>query len=60
MTQETIYLSDYEIEKHLNHIKMNRHQIKNVGGWLVNTFKAIGVPLDKKLYVDEKSENTAF
>jgi plasmid replication initiation protein len=56
----TASLSDYEIEKHLNHIKMNRHQIKNVGGWLVNTFKAIGVPLDKKLYVDEKPENPAF
>jgi plasmid replication initiation protein len=56
----TASLSDYEIEKHLNHIRMNRNQIKNAGGWLVSTFKAIGVPLDKKLFVDDNSENTSF
>ena len=43
-------LSEAEIEKHLNTVKMNRHAINNVGGYLVNTFKAVGVPLDKSLF----------
>ena len=43
-------LSETEIEKHLNQVRMNQHSIKNVGGYLVNTFKAVGVPLDKALF----------
>lgn len=43
-------LTESEIDKHLNTVKMNRHAINNVGGYLVNTFKAIGVPLEKSLF----------
>lgn len=43
-------LSETEIEKHLNQVRMHQHAIKNLGGYLVNTFKAVGVPLDKSLF----------
>ena len=43
-------LSEMEIERHLNTLKMNQHAISNVGGYLVNTFKAVGVPLDKAIF----------
>jgi len=41
---------DGQIEEALNMVIMNRHQIKNTGGYLVNIFKAQGVPMDKKLF----------
>lgn len=43
-------LSENEIDQHLNHVRMNAHAIKNKGGYLVKTFKSIGVPLDKALF----------
>ena len=46
----TNVLSETEIERHLNNMRMNQHAIKNVGGYLVNTFKAVGVPLEKALF----------
>lgn len=46
----TSTLTDNEIEKHLNTVRMNRHAIKNVGGYLCNTFKAVGVPMEKSLF----------
>jgi len=41
---------DGQIEDAINMVLMNRHQIKNTGGYLVNIFKAQGVPMDKKLF----------
>jgi plasmid replication initiation protein len=43
-------LPEDEIEKLLNGVKMNRHQIKNIGGYLVNVFSKQGVPMDHKLF----------
>lgn len=43
-------LPEAEIEKLLNNVKMNRHGIKNVGGYLVNVFSKQGVPMDAKLF----------
>ena len=43
-------LSESEIDQHLNHVRMNAHAIQNKGGYLVKTFKAVGVPLDKALF----------
>jgi plasmid replication initiation protein len=46
----TSTLSEIEIGRHLQTLKINQHAIKNTGGWLVSTFKAVGVPLDKALF----------
>lgn len=43
-------LPEDEIEKLMNNVKMNRHQIKNIGGYLVNVFSKQGVPMDAKLF----------
>ena len=43
-------LSEKEIEQHLNSVKMKAHTLQNTGGYLVKTFKAVGVPLDKALF----------
>jgi plasmid replication initiation protein len=46
----TATLSENEIEKQLNNVKMNRESIKNVGGYLRNTFEKLGVPVEKSLF----------
>jgi len=43
-------MPESEIETLLNNVKMNRHEIRNIGGYLVNVFSKQGVPMDKKLF----------
>jgi len=43
-------LNEKEIEQQLNSVKMKAHTLQNTGGYLVKTFKALGVPLDKALF----------
>ena len=44
------HLEPNEIKNVLNDMIMNGHAIKNKGGYLVKIFKAMGVPLEQKLY----------